>query len=112
MTNLNFRTPPNGLFGASRLAPLRFISRLGLTAMVIALPVTAMAKPARQSSSDATGPDMMGGMCGDMMGGGAGMWVGMVLMGLLLLAVIAALVALTIYLVRKSGTGPTARALT
>jgi hypothetical protein len=42
---------------------------------------------------------MMGGM------GMGGMWIGMVLVSILLIAAIAALVALTIYLVRHSRPG-------
>ena len=44
------------------------------------------------------------GMCPGCPGmGGGGMWIGMVLFGLLVVAVIAALVALTIFLIKRSG---------
>ena len=43
------------------------------------------------------------GMCSGCPGMGSGMWIWMVLLGVLIVAAIAALIALTVFLVRRSG---------
>ena len=42
-------------------------------------------------------------MCSGCPGMGSGMWIWMVLLGVLIVAAIAALIALTVFLVRRSG---------
>lgn len=76
---------------------VRFQRFYGALAMVMAWPSLALAQAPAQSSS---------GMCPGCSGGmdmGAGMWVGMGLLWLLIVAAIAALVALAVFLVRRSG---------
>lgn len=74
---------------------MAMLARVLLVFTGIGLPATALAQPQDERSMR---------MCpGCPMMGGGGMWIGMVLFGLLIVAAIVALVALTIFLIRRSG---------
>ncbi len=68
---------------------------IGLTFLVVLLSSSALAQPGGMGMCDG---------CSGMMGGSMGpmMWIGMAVAWLIGIAIVAALVALTVYLVRRS----------